>query len=168
MAYVLELFERAGAVLMTAELAVVAVSAALGALAMFFVMCFVLEVAACWRIFQKAGHGGWKSLIPVYSNYIRYQISWRPLWFWISALLLVVSIGLSYCSGQSFLVDAAGLLVGLATGLIHLAACWQLSRAFGRGALFALGMALFPPLFTLILGLGGAEYQGPGAKGAEP
>ncbi len=168
MLFVLDFLREAGDVLLAAEFAVVAVSAALGALAMFFVMCFVLEVVACWRIFRKAGQGGWKSLIPVYSNFVRYKISWRPLWFWVGALLLAASIGLSYCSGQSLILDAAALIVWAASCLIHLAGCWNLSRAFGQGALFALGLALFSPLFTLILGLGGAEYRGPQGRGVGP
>lgn len=58
MAFVLDLLRQAGDVLITAELAVVVVSAILGALAMFFVMCYIFEVVACWRVFKKAGQGG--------------------------------------------------------------------------------------------------------------
>lgn len=160
MAYVLDLLQQAGEALITAEVVVVAVSAVLGALAMFFVMGYILEVAACWRVFQKAGEGGWKSLIPVYSNYVRYRISWHPLWFWVSALLLIASTVLGCFSGRNVVLDGASITVGAAGGLIHMASRWNLARAFGRGPLFAVGMILLPPLFTLILGLGGSEYQG--------
>ena len=163
MAFVLDLLRQAGDVLITAELAVVVVSAILGALAMFFVMCYIFEVVACWRVFKKAGQGGWKSLIPVYSNYTRYRISWRPLWFWVSALLLIASTALGHFSGQNAVADGASIVVGVAGFLVHMAGRWNLARAFGRGPLFSLGMILFPPLFTLILGLGGSEYQGPRA-----
>lgn len=163
MAIVFDFLKQAGDVLLTAELAVIVVSAILGALAMFFVMCYILEVIACWRVFNKAGQGGWKSLIPVYSNYIRYKISWQPLWFWVSAALLITSTVLGQFEGQNAVVDAASIVVGVVGFLVHMAGRWNLGRAFGRGPLFCVGMILFPPLFTLILGLGGSEYQGPRA-----
>lgn len=34
----------------------------------------VLEVVAYWKLFEKAGEEGWKSLIPVYSGYMIYKI----------------------------------------------------------------------------------------------
>lgn len=160
MTFLFDLLNEARDVLVTAELAVVVVSAVLGALAMFFVICYLLDVAACWRIFRKAGQRGWKSLVPVYSSFVRYQISWRPLWFWVSAALLIVSFALGHYSGENVVLDGVAIVVGAAGWLVRMAAQWHLARAFGRGPLFSLGMILFPPLFNLILGLGGSEYQG--------
>lgn len=54
----MEMLEQAGKLLMTAEVAVIVVSAVLGALAMFFVLSYLLEVVACWRVFEKAGVRG--------------------------------------------------------------------------------------------------------------
>jgi len=156
----METLGQVGRLLMTAEAIVVAVSAALGALAMFFVLSYILEVVACWRIFEKAGTRGWKSLIPVYSNYIRYKIAWRPLWFWVSALLFIGSLALDVLLAQGALRDGLSLAFGVMGAVIHLAGNFRLGRAFGRGVLFSAALAVFPPLFTLILGLGGAEYQG--------
>ena len=81
----------------------------------------------------------------------------------VSALLLIASTALGRFSGQNAAADGASIVVGAAGFLVHMAGRWNLARAFGRGPLFSLGMVLFPPLFTLILGLGGSEYQGPRA-----
>lgn len=72
---------QVGHALVTAEAVLVIASAILGAIAMFLVLNYLFEVVAGWRIFEKAGERGWKSLIPVYNNYIRYRLAWRPLWF---------------------------------------------------------------------------------------
>ena len=33
---------------------------------------YILLVVAGWKIFEKAGEKGWKSLIPIYNTYIFY------------------------------------------------------------------------------------------------
>lgn len=164
MEQVMEFFRQVGSALVTAEAVVVIVSAILGALAMFFVLSYLLEVAACWRVFEKAGQHGWKSLIPVYSSYIRYCLAWRPLWFWVSGALLVGTFALGAAPVEESVKSTVSFVLGTAGTLIHLASSFRLGRVFGRGALFSLALALFPPLFTLILGFGGSQYQG----GARP
>ena len=52
----------------------------LSMLATYSIVGFVwwlLHVVAAWRIFTKAGEAGWKSIIPIYSTYITYKISWK-------------------------------------------------------------------------------------------
>lgn len=66
-------------------------------------------------------------------------------------------------AGDVLITAELAVVVGAAGFLVHMAGRWNLARAFGRGPLFTPGMILFPPLFTLILGLGGSEYQGPRA-----
>lgn len=161
MAYIMEVLGQIGGILAAAETVIVIVSAVLGALAMFIVLNYFFEAIACWRIFEKAGKHGWKSLIPIYSNYIRYQIAWRPLWFWISSFLLAASVALNVWGGTGRLWSSFATVVSVMGTLVHLTGNYRLGRAFGRGVLFSVGLALLPTLFTLILGLGGSEYQRP-------
>lgn len=72
---------------------------------------------------------------------------------------MIASIVLGRFSGQNVVADGAAIAVGAAGWLIPMASRWKLARAFGRGVPFALGMALLPARFTLILGLGGSEYR---------
>ena len=41
------------------------------------IIWYVLVVVASWHIFTKAGEPGWKSIIPIYNEYILYKISWK-------------------------------------------------------------------------------------------
>lgn len=34
---------------------------------------WLLQIIANWRIFTKAGEAGWKSIIPIYGDYISYK-----------------------------------------------------------------------------------------------
>ena len=67
----------------------------------FFIVIawYVLTLVARWRVFTKAGLAGWKSLIPLYSEYCTFKISWKTTFFWI--------------------VLAAGFASGIITGMIE-------------------------------------------------
>ena len=51
---------------------------------MVWVIGYILVLVARWKVFDKAGIAGWKSLIPIYSDYCTYKISWKTTFFWIS------------------------------------------------------------------------------------
>ena len=43
---------------------------------MYLIFAFVwwiLQIIANWNIFTKAGEAGWKSLIPIYGDYVSYK-----------------------------------------------------------------------------------------------
>ena len=44
---------------------------------------FILQIISFWMLFKKANVAGWKSIIPIYSNYKMYDIVWKPKYFWI-------------------------------------------------------------------------------------
>ena len=133
-----------------------------------YVMCivwYVLQVIANWRIFTKAGEKGWKSIIPVYNTYITYKIAWKPVFFWIFLIATAVA---GVCSAL-MPADASGaapvltvlIYVALVVGVVmHVVCSHKLSKAFGHGIGFTLGLIFLNPIFLLILGLGGSQYQG--------
>jgi signal peptidase I len=57
------------------------------AVIIIFILFFLVSIAGLWGIFQKAGHAGWKVLIPVYNLYIWVRIAGKPRW-WIIFLLI--------------------------------------------------------------------------------
>ena len=59
---------------MTGAIFVTAITIA-SLVAIVVVVGWVLQVIANWKIFTKAGEEGWKSLIPVYSNYVSFKIN---------------------------------------------------------------------------------------------
>ena len=76
----------------------------LSMLATYSIVGFVwwlLHVVAAWRIFTKAGEAGWKSIIPIYSTYITYKISWKKKnLFWATLAATVLAFVLSPFSIQ--------------------------------------------------------------------
>ena len=97
----------------------------------------VFYVYVGWRIFEKAGKPGWAIIIPIYNLIVLLEIVGRPLW-WIVL----------------FLIPVVGAIVTLIV-------CIDLSKSFGHGALYGLGLWLLSFIFGPILAFGSDTYRGP-------
>lgn len=148
-----------------AAIGIIGMLAAMGA-AIFVcsLIWYVLQVIARWKIFTKAGEKGWKAIIPVYNEFVMYKISWKTMFFWIMLALVVAGSLVSSLAGTG--QNANGVLLFLAFVLL-IAACvieiiqlHNLSKAFGHGAGFTVGLVLLNPIFMLILAFGSSEYKG--------
>ena len=95
----------------------------------------ILYVAAYWRIFEKAGQPGWAAIIPIYNLIVLLRIIDRP-WWWILLLL-----------------------IPLVNVVIYFIVYNDLSKAFGHGLGFTLGLFFLNIIFALILGFGDSQYQ---------
>ncbi len=126
---------------------------------------WLLQIAANWRIFTKAGEAGWKSIIPVYSDYISYRIAWQPSYFWLTLILGIVASGVSAVAtsgdGTNTTILLVVSLIRLIMAIISIMYSFKLAKAFGRGTGFALGLIFLQPIFLLILGFGNDSYYGP-------
>jgi uncharacterized membrane protein len=99
----------------------------------------ILLIAAMWKVFSKAGHPGWACIIPIYNLYIMCKIAGRPGWWVLLMLIPFVNF-----------IIAIILLV-------------DISKSFGKGVGFALGLLFLGFIFWPILGFGSAQYQGSSA-----
>ena len=99
----------------------------------------VIEIAAMWKVFEKAGQPGWAAIIPIYNAIVLLQIAGKPIW-WI---LL-------------YFIPLVGLIIAII--VIH-----NISVNFGKGVGFTLGLIFLSPIFFPILAWGDAQYRPPGA-----
>ncbi|HZE94451.1 MAG TPA: DUF5684 domain-containing protein [Gemmatimonadales bacterium] len=104
-------------------------------------MCglIILEIAAMWKVFEKAGQPGWAAIIPIYNLIVLIQIAGKPIWWILLYFIPIVS-----------------LIVGII--VLH-----NISVNFGKGVGFTLGLIFLSPIFFPILAWGDAEYRGPTA-----
>lgn len=127
----------------------------------FALVWWILQIIANWNIFTKAGESGWKSLIPIYGDYVSYKIAWQTSYFWLNFILGIL---LSYVSNanlnESMFLSLIVILLKIALTVINIMYCVKLARAFGRGIGFAIGLILLQPIFLLILGFGSDQYYG--------
>ena len=97
----------------------------------------VFSIVVNWKLFEKAGEPGWKSLIPIYNIYILFKIADGQGWKFLLLLIPIVNIVISI--------------------LLYV----RLAYAFGKPGVFAVGLIFVPVIFEAILAFGDAEYIGP-------
>ncbi len=119
----------------------------------FFVWIWVLAVIVLailplWGIFVKAGEEGWKAVIPIYNYYVLLKVVGRPGWWLVLYLVPIVNL------------------------VIYIIVMNDLSKSFGHGAGFTVGLVLLNWIFLMILAFGSSTYRGPaamaGAGGSAP
>ncbi len=107
----------------------------------------VVSIIANWKIFTKAGEKGWKSIIPIYNSVVLFKIIGLSPW-----LLLI------------YLAAFIPVIGSIAVIVLSIVSVYYLSKSFGKGAGFTVGLIFLPQIFQLILAFGSAEYVGPYKK----
>ncbi|MDR6942880.1 DUF5684 domain-containing protein [Mucilaginibacter pocheonensis] len=101
----------------------------------------IICIIGMWKIFEKAGKPGWASIIPIYNIIVLLEIVGKPVW-WIIL----------------FLIPCVNIIFGIWT--INL-----LSKSFGQGEGFTVGLILLGFIFYPLLGFGNYQYIGPAGAG---
>ena len=122
----------------------------------------VINIVSLWRIFTKADEAGWKSIIPIYNSYVQYSITWNTKMFWVNIGLSIVSMIVSVIQNgnSSMILTLISTIISIASTVIFIIASHKLSKAFGHGVGFTVGLVLLNPIFMLILAFGSSEYEG--------
>ena len=107
---------------------------------LFYLAIVIVMIIAEWKIYQKGGQPGWAVLIPFYNIYVLLKLVGRPGWWLLLMLIPVVNI------------------------IIGIIVTNDLSKSFGQGVGFTLGLIFLSPIFILLLAFGDYKYIGPGAN----
>ncbi len=99
-------------------------------------MAVIALIIGLWQVYAKAGVPGWWSLIPILNIYGWMKVAGRE-WWW--TLL--------------YFIPVVGFVVWVISAL-------DVARLFGRGTIFGVLLALFPYVWSVILGFGPEEYKG--------
>lgn len=116
-----------------------------------------LIVIAHWKIFTKAGQKGWASIIPILNIFVLVKLVKRPMW-WAVVLTITGIAGGSASSAHGALAAILGVL-GIIAFVVYILIQLALSKSFGHGVGYALGLIFLPFIFGLILGYGSSTYQ---------
>ena len=98
---------------------------------------FVMNVIGLWKMFSKAGIAGWKCLVPFYSAYLLFKMSFGNGWIFLLGFVPLVNI------------------------VIYIVCMVKLAKAFNAGVAVGIGLIFLQPIFVLALGLGKYMYVGP-------
>jgi hypothetical protein len=108
-------------------------------LLILYIVLYILFSLPLYAVFKKAGAEAWAAFIPIYNVYVLLKVVGRPGWW----LLL--------------------FLVPILNFIILIIVYNDLSKSFGKGAGFTVGLIFLSVIFLAILGWGSAQYRGPAA-----
>lgn len=101
----------------------------------FLLVIAIFSILIFWKIFQKFGEPGWKSIIPIYNLYIMCKyILGSGLWM------------------LGFIVPILNIIVAIMFAI-------KMAQVFGKGTLFAIGLIFFPTIFQAIIAFGESTYN---------
>lgn len=92
-----------------------------------------------WKIFKESGIAGWKALIPIYNDYILYDLMLGNGWYIF--LMLIPFVGP--------MISSALVMFGR----------YRLAVAFGHGLWFAVGLGILNPIFMIVLGFDDSVFD---------
>lgn len=115
-------------------------------LGVFFLVASLLSiviVASTWKLFTKSGVEGWKSLIPIYNQWVTIQIAFSNTKNW-----LIVAPVLSFFSGFTTGLDSTsvGLLLLFAASIANIYITYNFIRRFTTQ-----GMAILSIFFPFVI-----------------
>ncbi len=97
-------------------------------------------IASQWVIFGKAGKPGWAAIVPIYNTIVLLDIVGRPVWWIVLLLIPFVNI------------------------VILIIITNDLSKSFGKGVGYTVGLLLLSIVFYPMLAFGSDQYIGQGAN----
>lgn len=109
--------------------------------ALIFLVIGIIQTIAFWKIFKKAGKGGWEAIIPFYGNWVLMKISGLNWWWFLFlfAPMVLSWIGLGW--------------IGWLAWLLAMFNCYfNLAKKFNKSTGFAVCLTLFTPICASILG----------------
>jgi hypothetical protein len=111
-----------------------------GLLFVYFIAIYILTALPFYLIFKKAGRDdAWAAFVPIYNFYVLLKVIGRPGWWLVLLIIPIVNF------------------------IILIIVYYDLSRSFGHGVGFTIGLIFLSIIFLFILGLGSSTYRGPAA-----
>lgn len=127
-----------------------------------FIFIVLLPFIASWNLFKKAGIPGYKSLIPIYNQYLILKISGMSgLWLIIIySNLFIDLLKETMDSKLPHYIDILFFTIYFLSLVFAIIRSYKLAKAFNRGIIFMIGLFFFPTLFEIILGIDSSQYIG--------
>lgn len=117
---------------------------------LFLLFLAIFMIIASCKVYMKAGRKWWEAIIPIYNTFIYFRII-NLSWWWLLVFLPI--LGLSFYEST----EVMGMLLNFGFSIFLTE---RLSKSFGQGGWFTVGLVLLPFIFFPILAWGKSEYKG--------
>jgi len=117
----------------------------------FYVAIMVFNIVTWWIIFQKANQPGWAILIPIYNILVMLRVAGKP-WWWIFFFLAFPIVLVPIIGAIIYMILIIVIMILFLNGI---------SKHFGQGAGFTVGLFFLGIIFRAILAFGKYEWKKP-------
>jgi hypothetical protein len=122
-----------------------------GFLIILIVGIYILYSYILGLVFQKAHQKMWKAFVPIYNNWVYFELGGVP-----GALSLIALLGL---------IPSVGFAASLIVLIFYTWASIEIARRFSKSLIFAIfGLVIFSIIGIMILAFGDSKYQYPENK----
>ena len=119
---------------------------------LFLIAYLVVTIIARWKLFEKNGEKGWKSIVPFYSIYVYTTLAKLNWWY---SIILMFGLALSNVSNN----NGTQLLGRLLSMFIYFLIFYNLAKKAKKDQVeFGILGALFTPIIEIIMGFSD-KYQ---------
>lgn len=136
----------------------------------------VLMICSWWILYDKMGEKGWACLIPFYGRYLLFKRVWEGKIYFISLVLSSIAVlfdvymavhvvtSLMEVSEAANIAGGAGLVIftvifSFISFVVEMMLNWRMTKCFGHGIGYFLGIMLMPVIFVPILAFGSSYYD---------
>ena len=130
---------------------------------------YLLFAISEWKMFTKMGEKGWKAFIPLYNVYILLKRCSKVSYFGqmiiagvvysIVNILFSLNVINAEATGLSIVCNLIQLVASICLLVLDIKMMHGISKSFGHGTGFTVGLVLLPFIFQLVLGFGSSEYR---------
>ena len=118
---------------------------------------WVLEIITGWKVFEKYGEAGWKTLIPIYRNYVEYGKVWIAPLGLVYGICYAISAAVTNPSG---VMATIVIVLGIVASVLDIIFAVKKNKAFGGGVGLLILLLFLPFVGNLVIAFGSAKYQG--------
>jgi len=126
------------------------------------ILILIVSLISYWRIFQKAGKGGWEILIPFYSLTVFLEILKQNRLVnlpFILFIILIVKQIVADVTSRSTPEPIVNIVLWSSIILLNCFLRIILGKVFAKGIGFTIGLVTLPFIFLPILAFGKSKYQ---------
>lgn len=140
------------------------------------VLIAAIAMAAKWRVFQKMGYEGWKSLIPVYETFLTFKAIYGNGWMMLVLIApfvmalpisIIMAIGMFLSNEATGIIGVPVMIIGLLLGvasavlpvIFTIKLNFDMARAFRQSKAFGFGLWLVNPVMMVVLAFSNASFR---------
>ena len=128
--------------------------------AIIAIIIFIINKVGDYFVFKKVGEAPHKCFVPCYSEYMSYNYAGIPLVYFLMWILPAVYYCIIMAVEQNGnAVNIISIVYFVAVIFIQVYKCFRISKRFGHGIGWTIGLFFLWPFFIFALGIGKSQFN---------